>query len=58
MKKIFIICAMMFAFVACGNANKNVEAAPAEVQEVVENVETTVDSVATETTTEVKAEQF
>ena len=42
MKKIFIICAMMFAFVACGNANKNVE--------------TTVDSVATETTTEVKAE--
>lgn len=56
MKKIFIICAMMFAFVACGNANKNVEAAPAEVQEVVENVEAAVDSVATETTTEVKAE--
>ena len=55
MKKLFVLCATVFALTACGNANKNaenaenVENAAVEAVETVQKKAATVEAAATET---------
>ena len=58
MKKLFVLCATVFALTACGNANKNaenVENATVETVETVQKATKTVEVAATETVDQIQA---